>query len=68
MTRFRDELKVIPAPAWIIAFVVYAAFAIVLLTFAIPSDREMSRWPTWGAMVFSLGISVIVFVLTLLIG
>ena len=68
MTRFRDELKVIPAPAWIIAFALYAGFALTLLIFAIPSDREMSRWPTWGAVVFSLGISVIVFVFTLLIG
>ena len=68
MTRFRDELKVIPAPAWIIAFAVYAGFALALLMFAIPSDREMSRWPTGGAVVFSLGIPVIVFVLALLIG
>lgn len=68
MTRFRDELKVIPGPGWIIAIAVYASMVSVLLIFAIPSDREMSRWPTSGAVVFSLGISVIVFVLTLLIG
>lgn len=68
MTRFRDELKVIPVPAWIIALAVYVSMASVLLIVAIPSDREMSRWPTWGAVVFSLGISIIVFVFTLLIG
>lgn len=68
MTRFRDELKVIPVLGWIIAFALYAGFVLALLMFAIPSDREMSRWPTWAAVVFSLGISAVVFVLTLLIG
>lgn len=68
MTRFRDELKVIPTAVWIIAFAVFACMVFVLFGVAIPQDPKLSQWPLWADLLFSLGISIIPFVFTLLIG
>jgi RNA polymerase subunit RPABC4/transcription elongation factor Spt4 len=68
MTRFRDELKVVPTAAWIIAFAVFACMVFVLFGVAIPQDPKLSLWPLWADLLFSIGISIIPFVLTILVG
>ncbi len=68
MRRFRDELKIIPFPAWLIALASFACMALVLLVVAIPQDAEMRRWPLLGSLCFSVGVSGVVLVFVLLIG
>jgi len=68
MSRFRDELKIIPVPAWIIAFASFACMALVLFSVAIPQDTEMKHWPLPAALAFSLGCAGIALVFVLLIG
>jgi RNA polymerase subunit RPABC4/transcription elongation factor Spt4 len=68
MNRFRDELKVIPVPAWVIAVGIYLCMSLLLLTVAIPNDPKLSHWPTWCAALFAFGISIIPAVFTLLVG
>jgi RNA polymerase subunit RPABC4/transcription elongation factor Spt4 len=68
MNRFRDEIKVIPGLAWIIAFALFGCMFFLLFGVAIPQDRQMSGWPLWAALLFSGGMSLILFAFTLLIG
>ena len=68
MTRFRDELKVIPAVAWVIALAVYACFSLLVFTVLIPNDAKLSRWPTAGAAMFAFGMPLILLALILLAG
>jgi RNA polymerase subunit RPABC4/transcription elongation factor Spt4 len=68
MTRFRDELKVIPAVAWVIALAVYACMSLLLFTVGIPRDPNLRDWPTWCAALFSFGISILPTVFVLLVG
>jgi hypothetical protein len=68
MTRFRDELKVIPGLAWIIALAGYLCFSLFLFRVAIPDDPKLSHWPVFAAALFSFGISLILLVFTLLVG
>ena len=68
MSRFRDELKIIPVPAWIIALASFACMAVVLLVVAIPQDAQMKHWPVFGALAFSLGCGGFALAYVLLIG
>ena len=52
MSRFTQELKVVPKTAWIIGAVMYLGVSIPLFLFAIPNDPELGT-------VASLGSSLI---------
>lgn len=68
MNRFRDEIKVIPGLAWIIAFAVFACMFFLMFGIAIPRDPKLSGWPWWAGVLFSGTMSMILFVYTLLVG
>ncbi|HUJ30444.1 MAG TPA: zinc ribbon domain-containing protein [Candidatus Acidoferrum sp.] len=68
MSRFTQELRVIPRTAWIISAVLYLGAAIPVFFFAIPSDPDMGRWPIWGRALFAFGIPLLVVPLVALIG
>lgn len=68
MTRFRDELKVIPALAWVLALAIYACFSVFLFRVALPNDPKLSHWPVFAAALFSFGIPLVLLVFTLLVG
>jgi len=68
MSRFRDELKIIPVPAWIIAVASFALTAILFFSVVIPQDRQLRRWPFPGALAFSLGCAAFILAYVLLIG
>ena len=68
MNRFRDELRVIPPLAWILAVAIYLSSATLLFEFAIPTDAKLSKWPVGGQIPFAYGIFLTVFALILLIG
>ena len=68
MTRFGQELKVIPTLAWVLALAVYLCFSLVLFTVAIPNDPKLSQWPVAGAVLFSFGIPLTLLILILLVG
>jgi hypothetical protein len=68
MTRFSDELRIIPRTAWLIAVLVYAGMAAFLFAVLIPNGQHVKHWPEWSQLLFSAGIPLILFVYILLIG
>lgn len=61
-------LRVIPRGAWAIAFLVYAAFALLCYFVFLPHDRVMRSWLHWQRILFSVGIPIFAFCYVLLIG
>jgi double zinc ribbon protein len=68
MSRFRDELRVIPRPAWIIGIVAYLAAATVMFTCAVSRDPQMSKWPLAGQIAFCYGFLLLFYAAILLVG
>jgi hypothetical protein len=56
MSRFQEELTVIPRSAWAIAAVCYAGFAALAWWILIPQDPNLAPWPWWGRAAFTGGI------------
>ena len=56
----RNELRVIPRIAWIIASIFYVGMAI-LAGFLVPTDHEMSHWPWAGQVAFIFLLPLIFF-------
>ncbi len=67
MSRFREELRVIPTAAWVVACLIYAV-GLVGLAFATTHDPEMRTWPLVGKVFFAGGIPALLCVLVVLIG
>lgn len=68
MSRFTQELKIIPRTAKVIAIVLYLGLATCIFLFALPSDPKMREWPIAGRFAFSYGIMSLVGMMVLLIG
>ena len=63
MKRLRQELKIIPLIAWIIALLVYGGIAVLVSQVLIPPP-----WPTLSRILFSFGFPLILAIHVLLIG
>ena len=49
MSRFREELRVIPGVAWVIANCAVCVYGILLLwQFAFADDPNVRNWPFWA--------------------
>lgn len=62
---FRKELRVVPQPAWILAFVCYAGF-VILIHFLIPLSQQpgdISTWPLAGQLAFNFLIPLVPLVI-----
>jgi hypothetical protein len=63
----KDELKIVPIPAWIIAALVYCGFVALLANVTGPGS-DISRWPEACRWLFVFGIPLTLFVYVILIG
>ena len=68
MSRFNQELKVIPPVAWAVAIVFYIGFVILAWLVLIPQDAGLSQWPSAGQAAFAVGIPIFFLIYVLLIG
>jgi RNA polymerase subunit RPABC4/transcription elongation factor Spt4 len=69
MSGFREELRVVPRTAWILAWLVYLCLATVLgLVSTVGHDPGLSKMPAVGKVFFAAGIPIFLFILVLLIG
>jgi hypothetical protein len=68
MSRFREEMQVIPRGAWIVALLLCGGLEAVLWFVAFRQDPEMLAWPPFARVMFAVVMVAIVFVYILLIG
>jgi RNA polymerase subunit RPABC4/transcription elongation factor Spt4 len=68
MTRFSDEVKIIPGVAWVLAVLSWACLFFLLLFVAIPHDAKLRLWPYVGQVCFSIWPGALLAVWVLLIG
>ena len=68
MSRLREEMKVIPRAAWVIAILGYLAFVALAFYVFIPNDPNFIGWPGWALPVFAGGVPLFLVVYILLVG
>jgi hypothetical protein len=68
MSRLREEMKVIPRGAWVIAILSYLVFVGCTFYIFIPSDPNFIGWPGWVLPLFAGVIPLFLAILILLIG
>ena len=59
MSRFKEELRVIPEAAWIFAWFAYLCITVSLFFFVAPKDSEMGKLPRWGQAVLIYGFMLL---------
>jgi RNA polymerase subunit RPABC4/transcription elongation factor Spt4 len=68
MSRFSDEVRIIPFVAWVIAVLAFLGTFLLLAMVAIPGDRHLSHWPEAGQIAFAIWPALLVSMWVLLIG
>jgi hypothetical protein len=68
MSRFRQEMNIVPRPVWAIAAFVWLAFFLLMFLLPFRQDPFMRHWPPAGIVAVSLLPGIPLFILVLLIG
>jgi putative effector of murein hydrolase LrgA (UPF0299 family) len=68
MSRFREEMDLIPQPVWAIAGVVWVAFFLLMFLLPCQTDPQMRYWPMAGKLAISVLPGIPIVILVLLIG
>ena len=68
MSRFREEMKVIPRGAWIIAILLYFVSLASSWWVFFPHDEGFSYWPRWGLTLFAVVVPLFLAAYVLLLG
>ena len=68
MSRFRQEMNIVPRPVWAIAAIVWLAFFLLMFLLPFQQDPFMRHWPPAGIVAISLLPGIPLFILVLLIG
>ena len=68
MTSLREELRVVPWPAWIIAGCISVGLMLFLWNAFYQSDPDANGWPLWIKILFSGIVPLLMFFYIVLIG
>ena len=68
MSRFTQELRVIPKAAWIVAGFVNLCFTLPLFLSVAPTDPVVGKWPRWGQALCLCAMFLFVVAWVALIG
>lgn len=68
MSRFREEMKVIPRGAWIIAILLYVLSLASSWWIFFPHDEGFIYWPRWGLTLFAVVVPLFLAAYVLLLG
>jgi len=68
MSRFQEELRVIPIPAWVIATLTAVCMEFMLMLLAVPDDPKVRNWPFSAQFALSTFAALILAVYILLVG
>jgi predicted RNA-binding Zn-ribbon protein involved in translation (DUF1610 family) len=58
MSRFREEVRLIPAVGWLAAALVYAGLIVLLVAVPYQTDPKMMTWPVWAKALLAALIPV----------
>jgi RNA polymerase subunit RPABC4/transcription elongation factor Spt4 len=68
MSRFQDEMEVVPRPAFGIAVCVWLGFFLLMMLVPFRLDPEGRNWPLLGKLAISVLPGIPLFALVLLVG
>jgi RNA polymerase subunit RPABC4/transcription elongation factor Spt4 len=68
MSRFQDEVELVPRPAFAIGVCVWLAFFLLMMLLPIGHDPELRNWPMAGKLAIAALPGLPLFFLTLLVG
>lgn len=68
MNRVREETRVIPAFAWVLAACFAVGVPALYFKFSIPNDEDVSGWPKYFMYSVGLLMTLMMFTWTLLVG
>jgi len=68
MSRFRDEMDLVPRPAFGIAVCVWLAFFLLMMLLPFRVDPELRYWPLAGKLALSVLPGLPLFAMVLLVG
>jgi len=68
MSRFQEELKIVPRPAFAIAVCVWLAFFLLMILVPFANDPDLRQWPLAGKIALAILPGLPLFALALLIG
>ena len=68
MSRFQDEMKLVPRPAFAIAMCVWLAFFLLMTLLPFRVDPELRHWPLAGKLALSVLPGLPLFAMVLLVG
>jgi hypothetical protein len=68
MSRFRQEIQIIPRPVWAIACLIWLAFFLLMFLLPFRDDPGVRDWPLAGKLAVSVLPGIPMFVLVSLIG
>ncbi|MGH9774155.1 MAG: zinc ribbon domain-containing protein [Candidatus Acidiferrales bacterium] len=69
MSRFREELRVIPRAAWVVGWLFYLGLAAgIQMAIHLELNPDMRSWPLIGQILFTAFVPLFVFIPVLLVG
>lgn len=68
MTRFSDELRIIPGVARVLAVLAWVCFFVLLFFVWLPGDHQTRLWPRGGQLAFAIWPGLLAAIWVLLIG
>ena len=68
MNRLREEMQIIPRPAWAVAVCVWLGFFLLMMLVPFRADPEGRNWPLAAKLAVAILPGIPLFVLVLLIG
>lgn len=68
MSRFSQEVSIVPKTAWVIALLVYLCFVSFIWLGPMRHEKDFATWADVGKLVFTFVLPLFLFVYVLLIG
>jgi hypothetical protein len=68
MSRFRQELQLVPKAAWVIGVLVWLGFVLLMMLIAFRHDPEVQHWPLEARLALSVLPGLPLLALALMVG
>ena len=68
MSRLREEMRIIPWAAWLVAILAYLGFGIFFATFVLQQEPGPAGWPVWVKILAAVCVPLPIAIYILVIG